>query len=190
MQLLICIAIGHSTDCKVPVCLQLLHVTAKKLDFPLGSPLHAEAAHQEDVGMDIVFSIHHITPDEEKADKTRSASKDVGCWVLDTVMLLPLHLLVVMCIGCTQCLEGRYRQGRRQDCWASALFLIRLVTANPRYESCMFRVLSTHTRAIANVVCRDEQPSLQDLQDQWRNEVGGVVPERYSACYYESATRC
>ncbi len=50
---------------------QLLHVPAKKLDFPLGSPLHAEAAHQEDVGMDIVFSIQHITLEEGKAHKDR-----------------------------------------------------------------------------------------------------------------------
>ena len=50
---------------------QLLHVPAKKLDFPMGSPFHAEAAHQEDVGMDIVLSIQHITPEEGKADKDR-----------------------------------------------------------------------------------------------------------------------
>jgi len=50
---------------------QLLHVPAKKLDFPLGSPLHAEAAHQEDVGMDIVFSIQQITVEEGKAHKDR-----------------------------------------------------------------------------------------------------------------------
>ena len=50
---------------------QLLHVPAKKLDFPLGSPLHAEAAHQEDVGMDIVFSIQPITVEEGKAHKDR-----------------------------------------------------------------------------------------------------------------------
>ena len=50
---------------------QLLHVPAKKLVFPLGSPLHAEAAHQEDVGMDIVFSIQPITVEEGKAHKDR-----------------------------------------------------------------------------------------------------------------------
>jgi len=46
-------------------------VPAKKLDFPLGSPLHAEAAHQEDVGMDIVFSFENLTPEESKADNAR-----------------------------------------------------------------------------------------------------------------------
>ena len=48
-----------------------MHVPAKKLDFPLGSPLHAEAAHQEDVGMDIIFGIQHITPEERKAHQDR-----------------------------------------------------------------------------------------------------------------------
>ena len=46
--------------------LQLLHVPAKKLDFPLGSPLHAEAAHQEQVEMDIMLSIQHITPEDNR----------------------------------------------------------------------------------------------------------------------------
>ena len=50
---------------------QLLHVPTEKLVFPLGSPLHAEAAHQEDVGMDIAFSIQHTTLEEGKADKDR-----------------------------------------------------------------------------------------------------------------------
>lgn len=49
--------------------LQFLNVPAQKLDFPVGSPLHAEAAHQERVSMDIVFTIHHVTPEEERADK-------------------------------------------------------------------------------------------------------------------------
>ncbi|KAL0042664.1 hypothetical protein WJX79_007254 [Trebouxia sp. C0005] len=71
---------GHKRDRDVPALAyqfhtamldadQLLHVPAKKLDFPLGSPLHAEAAHQEDVGMDIVFSIQPITLEEGKAHK-------------------------------------------------------------------------------------------------------------------------
>ena len=59
------------TFSKLVLVVQLLHVPAKKLDFPLGSPLHAEAAHQEDVGMDIVFSIQPITVEEGKAHKDR-----------------------------------------------------------------------------------------------------------------------
>ena len=42
--------------------------------FPPEQPppaLHAEAAHQEDVGMAIVFSIQHIKLEEGKADKDR-----------------------------------------------------------------------------------------------------------------------
>jgi len=62
---------------------QLLHVPAKKLDFPLGSPLHAEAAHQEDVGMDIVFSIQHITLEEGKAHKDRWH----GCTAFKTALI-------------------------------------------------------------------------------------------------------
>ena len=39
---------------------QLLHVPTEKLVFPLGSPLHAEAAHQEDVGMEALM-VYQIT---------------------------------------------------------------------------------------------------------------------------------
>ena len=53
-----------------PGWLQLLSVAAKNLTFPGGSPWHAEAANQESVSMDIVFSMHHVTP-EERADKAR-----------------------------------------------------------------------------------------------------------------------
>lgn len=53
-----------------PCCLQLLSVPAQKLTFPVGSPWHAEAANQEHVCMDIVFSMQHVTR-EERADKAR-----------------------------------------------------------------------------------------------------------------------
>lgn len=54
-----------------PHCLQLLSVPAQKLTFPVGSPWHAEAANQEHVCMDIVFSMHNVTPEEERSDKAR-----------------------------------------------------------------------------------------------------------------------
>ncbi|KAL3154694.1 hypothetical protein ABBQ38_011243 [Trebouxia sp. C0009 RCD-2024] len=71
---------GHKRDRDVPALAyqfhtamldsnQFLNVPAQKLDFPLGSPLHAEAAHQERVSMDVVFSIQHVTQEEERADK-------------------------------------------------------------------------------------------------------------------------
>ena len=54
-----------------PGCLQLLSVPAQKLTFPVGSPWHAEAANQEHVCMDIVFGMHHVTSQQERADKAR-----------------------------------------------------------------------------------------------------------------------
>lgn len=54
-----------------PHCLQLLSVPAQKLTFPVGSPWHAEAANQEHVCMDIVFSMHNVTLEEERSDKAR-----------------------------------------------------------------------------------------------------------------------
>ncbi|KAL0045319.1 hypothetical protein WJX82_003778 [Trebouxia sp. C0006] len=47
-------------------CSWLFHL---QLVFPLGSPLHAKAAHQKVVGMAIVFSIQRIKLEEGKADK-------------------------------------------------------------------------------------------------------------------------
>ncbi len=49
-------------------CSWLFHL---QLVFPLGSPLHAKAAHQKVVGMAIVFSIQRIKLEEGKADKER-----------------------------------------------------------------------------------------------------------------------
>lgn len=60
---------GEVGPLKGLAAVQFLNVPAQKLDFPLGSPLHAEAAHQERVSMDVVFSIQHVTQEEERADK-------------------------------------------------------------------------------------------------------------------------
>lgn len=48
---------------------QPLDLQARKLDFPIDSPLSADAAHHEDVQMHLFFSVQHITPEQSKSEK-------------------------------------------------------------------------------------------------------------------------